>query len=83
MVPESGWAVMGKWGFDQYECIPRPSAASIEGRQASKNGRSAWRKPPESLTQRYALVVSIETLDESVDIYDAVRIKEENTDAQD
>ena len=42
-----------------------------------------WRKPPESLTQRYALVVSIETLDESVDIYDAVRIKEENTDAQD
>lgn len=35
-----------------------------------------WRKPPEPLSQRYALVVSIETLDESVAIYDTVRLKE-------
>ncbi|MCB0166986.1 MAG: S8 family peptidase, partial [Anaerolineae bacterium] len=38
-----------------------------------------WRRPPEPLSQRYALVVSIETLGDGVDIYDAVRVMEENT----
>ncbi|HRV94372.1 MAG TPA: hypothetical protein P5526_19605, partial [Anaerolineae bacterium] len=38
-----------------------------------------WRKPPEPLMQRYALVVSIETLGAGVAIYDTVRVIEENT----
>lgn len=38
-----------------------------------------WRRPPEPLTQRYALVVSIETLDERVAIYDSVRVRENDT----
>lgn len=37
-----------------------------------------WRKPPEPLTQRYAVVVSIETLDETIPLYDSVRVQEIN-----
>ena len=33
-----------------------------------------WRKPPEPLTQRFALVVSVEALDRQLPIYDAVRV---------
>lgn len=34
-----------------------------------------WRKPPESLTQRFALVVSVEALDHQLPLYDAVRVQ--------
>ena len=34
-----------------------------------------WRKPPEPLTQRFALVVSIEALDHKLPIYDTVRVQ--------
>jgi hypothetical protein len=34
-----------------------------------------WRKPPEPLTQNYALVVSIEARERQVPIYDAVRVE--------
>ncbi len=33
-----------------------------------------WRKPPEPLTQNFALVVSIETLEGDVALYDSVRV---------
>ena len=34
-----------------------------------------WRRPPEPLTQNFALVVSIEALDDDVPIYDTVRVQ--------
>jgi hypothetical protein len=36
-----------------------------------------WQRPPEPLSQNFALVVSIEALDESVPIYDTVRVQVE------
>jgi len=36
-----------------------------------------WRRPPEPLTQRFALVVSVEALDERLPIYDSVRVQTE------
>ncbi len=36
-----------------------------------------WRKPPDPLSQPFALVVSIEALDEQVPIYDTVRVQAE------
>ena len=34
-----------------------------------------WRKPPDPLSQNFALVVSIESLDQAVPIYDTVRVQ--------
>jgi len=34
-----------------------------------------WRRPPQALTQNFALVVSIEALDETVPIYDTLRVQ--------
>jgi hypothetical protein len=34
-----------------------------------------WRRPPESLAQRYALVVSVETLTPDLPLYDAIRVR--------
>ncbi|MEM7347789.1 MAG: S8 family peptidase, partial [Chloroflexota bacterium] len=40
-----------------------------------------WRKPPNPLTQPFALVVSIEALDQAIPIYDNVRVQEDEGDA--
>ena len=39
-----------------------------------------WRRPPEPLTQRFALVVSVEALDHQLPIYDAVRVQTTDND---
>jgi hypothetical protein len=37
-----------------------------------------WRRPPEPLAQKFALVVSVEALDHQLPLYDAVRVQSDN-----